>query len=83
MQTRQLLALERRSGRSGKDSLGHPAGGHDDRANALAVAAYAASKENQHRMVMGVLGSIRPKTGDEELLAALRREGQQRGPFPY
>jgi len=43
MQTAQLIALERRTGRSGKDSLGHPPGGHDDRANSLALgAAYLA-----------------------------------------
>ncbi|MDA2934046.1 hypothetical protein MYX82_06855, partial [Acidobacteria bacterium AH-259-D05] len=38
-QTAQLIALERRTSRTGKDSLGHPQGGHDDRANALALAA--------------------------------------------
>ncbi len=36
-QATQLIALERKRGRTGKDSLGHPAGGHDDRANALAL----------------------------------------------
>lgn len=38
-QTNQLIALERRKTRTGKDQLGHPPGGHDDRANALALAA--------------------------------------------
>lgn len=37
-QTNQLLALERKKGRSGKDSIAHPPGGHDDRAVALALA---------------------------------------------
>jgi len=37
-QTAQLISLERRKGRSGKDAVGHPPGGHDDRANALALA---------------------------------------------
>jgi hypothetical protein len=32
---RELKALERRTHRSGKDSVSHPAGGHDDAANAL------------------------------------------------
>ena len=41
-QVAQLIALERRTGRAGKDTLAHPAGGHDDRANALAHAARAA-----------------------------------------
>jgi hypothetical protein len=44
MQTRQLLSLERRRGRSGKDSLSHPVGGHDDRGVALAMSALAAKK---------------------------------------
>ena len=34
----QLLALERRSVRGGKDSIDHPSGGHDDVANAAAGA---------------------------------------------
>lgn len=33
---RQLLALERRTGRSGRDMIDHPPGGHDDLANAVA-----------------------------------------------
>jgi hypothetical protein len=33
---RQLCALERRAGRSGRDMIDHPPGGHDDRANACA-----------------------------------------------
>ncbi len=33
---RQLAALERRTGRSGRDMIDHPPGGHDDLANAVA-----------------------------------------------
>jgi len=33
---RQLTALERRTGRSGRDQIDHPPGGHDDLANAVA-----------------------------------------------
>ncbi len=32
----QLIGLERRTARSGKDSIDHPPGGHDDRINAVA-----------------------------------------------
>jgi hypothetical protein len=32
----QLASLERRTARSGQDSIDHPPGGHDDRANAVA-----------------------------------------------
>lgn len=35
---RQLCALERRTGRGGRDSVDHPPGGHDDLANAAAGA---------------------------------------------
>ena len=35
-QTAELRSLERRTGRSGKDSVDHPPQGHDDAANALA-----------------------------------------------
>jgi len=38
-QTFQLIQLERRTSRQGKDILSHPVGGHDDRPNALAHAA--------------------------------------------
>ena len=47
-QTAQLIALERKRGKSGKDSLSHPPGGHDDRANALAHCAVAAGKPKSH-----------------------------------
>lgn len=46
-QTAQLIALERRKTRMGKDSLSHPPGEHDDRANALAHAAVLATKVGQ------------------------------------
>jgi hypothetical protein len=40
----QIVGLERRVSRSGRDSIDHPAGGHDDLANAVAgVAAAIAS----------------------------------------
>src|SRR5262249_29862628 len=42
VQTAQLVALERRRGHSGRDQLGHPQGGHDDRANCVALATYYA-----------------------------------------
>lgn len=40
----ELLALERRTGRSGKDSVDHPPHGHDDVANAAALAIHAARR---------------------------------------
>ena len=49
-QTAQLIALERRTSRTGKDTLAHPPSGHDDRANALAHAVKLASKVQQHSL---------------------------------
>jgi hypothetical protein len=40
----ELLGLERRTARSGKDSVDHRPGGHDDLANAVALAAVSASR---------------------------------------
>jgi hypothetical protein len=37
----QICGLERRTGRSGKDSIDHAPNGHDDLANAVAGAAAA------------------------------------------
>lgn len=39
----QLCALERRTGRGGRDTIDHPPGGHDDIANAVAGALVSAS----------------------------------------
>lgn len=44
---RELLGLERRTTRSGKDSVDHGPHGHDDLANAVALAAYAASRNTR------------------------------------
>ena len=41
---KELVALERRRGRSGKDSVDHPPRGCDDRANAIAGACYESFK---------------------------------------
>ena len=40
----QLISLERRTSRGGKDSIDHPPGGHDDVANAVAGALVVAYK---------------------------------------
>lgn len=44
---RQFSALQRQKGRSGKDMIDHPRGGHDDLSNAVAGAAVAASKRSK------------------------------------
>jgi len=51
--SRQLQALERRTGRSGRDMIDHPPGGHDDLANAVAgvVATVAAQRRRPTALV--------------------------------
>lgn len=45
----QLLALERRTARGGKDSVDHPKNGHDDVANAVAGVLVSGGKAGQYR----------------------------------
>ncbi len=47
IQTAQLTALERRTGPAGKDAISHPRGGHDDRANVVAL--LAATRVSQQK----------------------------------
>ena len=47
----ELVALERRTTRSGKDSIDHPPGGHDDIANAVAGALLLTVKATGRRMI--------------------------------
>lgn len=42
----ELLSLERRTGRTGKDAVDHHAGLHDDLANSVCLAAWRASKQS-------------------------------------
>ena len=49
---RQLQSLERRTGRSGKDMIDHPPGGHDDLANAVAgLVAHAKARTGGMRQI--------------------------------
>jgi hypothetical protein len=43
----QLASLERRTSRAGRDTIGHPPGGHDDLANAVAGAAVLAEQRRK------------------------------------
>lgn len=50
--SRQLQSLERRTGRSGKDMIDHPPGGHDDLANAVAgLVAHAKARTGGMRQI--------------------------------
>lgn len=52
----QLTSLERRTARSGKDSIDHAPGGHDDLANSVAGALLAALSERSRRTLQGAYG---------------------------
>jgi hypothetical protein len=50
----QLIGLERRTSRGGKDSIDHAPGGHDDLANAAAGAVvYAVARDRRPKLVFG------------------------------
>jgi hypothetical protein len=52
----QLVGLERRIARSGRDSIDHAPGAHDDIANACAGALLAASVGSKRRTLFGSYG---------------------------
>lgn len=51
----QLLKMERRTSRSGKDVIDHPVGGHDDLANAVAGAIWLAGQEEEGELFQDVV----------------------------
>jgi hypothetical protein len=60
----QLIGLERRSGRSGRDLIDHPPGGHDDLANAAAGAidlALAERRQPRASIVAPIVVSAHPE----------------------
>jgi hypothetical protein len=68
----QLTGLERRIARSGRDSIDHSPGGHDDIANAGAGALLGALNAHRNRLLVGTYGYgggkitwRDPKTGEE------------------
>lgn len=63
---RELRLLERRTGRSGKDTVDHPQNGSDDYANALAGAAWLAMKaQNRPREIICAPQVIDAATADD------------------
>jgi len=54
--SRQLAALERRTGRSGRDAIDHPPNAHDDRANAVAGMVATASIPSRRGGQVTVMG---------------------------
>ncbi len=67
----QLIGLERRTARGGRDSIDHPPGGHDDRANVIAglTSTKAASSYDLELFINGSCAS------DEKPHTFIRRRG--------
>lgn len=61
----QLLALERRTARGGKDSIDHPAGAHDDLVNVVAGAASLAAAEQVDVSMAWVSGGPKIDVAEE------------------
>ena len=76
----ELLGLERRTARGGKDSIDHAPGGHDDRANVCAglVSTKAASSYDLELFINGSRADDKPKRTRSQrrpLKEALRQAG--------
>lgn len=82
--THQLVSLERKVTRGGRDTIDHMRGAHDDIANAVAGACVIAQEVGAavplRRMTAYAIGrSYNPLATREENLAALAREERQSG----
>lgn len=83
--TTELMQLERRTSRSGRDSVDHPLGGHDDLANSCCgVLAMLASRTSQRAWLMNVwTGAIEElEEADTEEARLLRKESYLTGVAP-
>jgi hypothetical protein len=82
----QLCQLERRTARSGRDSIDHSPGGHDDIANACAGALVQAMSQPQWNveamkaatLQFQAMGKYRPRFGDERRQNWASRIGERR-----
>jgi hypothetical protein len=74
----QLIGLERRTARSGRDSIDHSPGSHDDRANVIAglVSTKAASSYDLEKLMGGYPEeSKHTRSSRRPLIEALRAAG--------
>ena len=78
----QLCGLERRTARSGKDSIDHPAGGKDDIANAVAGAADLVSLAERRAPPVPVQTTWRRKRADHSPPMRQRIEEEMRQAIP-
>ena len=63
----QLCGLERRTARSGKDSIDHGPGGHDDLANAVAGAASIAGRRPSFSGTYFIADGVSPGPANDDL----------------
>ncbi len=82
---RQLVALERKVSRGGRDSIDHPPGGHDDLANVTAGACLTALEYGvampAHRLQSYALSAHDPLATNEENAIAMAHAEQRSGFF--
>jgi hypothetical protein len=82
---RQLVALERRVSRGGRDSIDHPPGGHDDLANVAAGVCLEALEHGAAmpaaRMQSHAFNTYDPLATNEENAIAMARAEQSSGYF--
>jgi hypothetical protein len=82
---RQLVALERRVSRGGKDSIDHQPGGHDDIANVCAGVCLMALERGpvvpMHRLQSHAIDDYDILASAEENAVAITREEQRAGYF--
>ena len=71
---RQLCALERRQGRSGKPTVDHPPGGSDDAANAVCGALMPTAKPTARTRVSSIFGGEVLFDSDDTPAQAAQRE---------
>jgi hypothetical protein len=81
----QLLALERRVTRGGRDSIDHPPGAHDDVANAVAgacvLALHSGSALPLQRVPSHAISEFDPLASAEDNILAMARAEQRAGWF--
>ncbi len=75
----ELQQLERRTSRSGRDSVDHPPGGRDDHANACCGVLTLLASNASRRAFMIPVVEVGGETGDDEEELLRRREALRRG----
>jgi hypothetical protein len=74
----QLISLERKTARGGKESIDHPPNGHDDVCNSVAgLASVLSRKKSGYDIAQLVGGDVSPEIAGETLEQFLKRTGNK------